>query len=54
MWLTQQVFDAHLDGRARAHPDDTAWDGASFTHRWYNTGRACPHLLDNRISASGI
>ena len=28
-----------LSGREQAHPEDSAWDGDSFTHRWYNTGR---------------
>jgi hypothetical protein len=37
-----EIYDAHLDGSASAHPEDTAWDGQSFTHRWYNTGQQRP------------
>ena len=28
--------------RVKAHPEDTGWDGSSFTHSWYNTGQLRP------------
>ena len=36
------IYDAHLDGSVRAHPEDEGWDGHSFTHQWYNSGQLRP------------
>ena len=37
-----RLYDAHLHGTMSAHPEDTAWDGVAFTHKWYNSGQVRP------------